>query len=135
MQSITCSSTWLHVFFTRVTWHVRVCSVPRRPVYTSIKFAEFWTSWACCVVSSESEVSSLTLHAYAWSTVCPGHIWLVHCRTWHWTRTFCSAYVQVLLPQIPWIWKFPLPVGRFLFSLGHNFHVEKEDITRGTPDV
>lgn len=86
-------------------------------------------------MSSESEVSSRTLGVYAWSAVCPEHIWLVHCRTWHWSRTSWSAYVQVLLPKISWVWKFPLAVGRFLFPLGHNFHVEKEDVTRGTPGV
>ena len=31
--------------------------------------------------------------------------------------------------------KVPTFSGEILFQLGRNFHVEKEDIVRGTPDV
>lgn len=68
--------------------------------------------------SSEWEMSSLTLSAYVWSTACPEHIWLVHCRTWHWTRTSWFAYVQVLLAQDTLNLKIPTFSGEIPFSTG-----------------
>lgn len=69
--------------------------------------------------SGGSEMCGPTLSVCTWHTACPEY-------------THGTGLERLALPMgrccCPGIWKFPLSVWRFLFPLGHNFHIGKEDI-------